>query len=78
MGYLNLNKRSLVMIFNSNKQYFSCISLTKYSGMNRERERWGFTGDESPQISVILFISIKDVNTTAPKNIYLKSKINTS
>lgn len=42
------------------------------------RERWGFTGDESPHMSVIPFISIKDVNTTAPKNFYLKSKINTS
>lgn len=61
-----------------NKQYFFffCILHTKYSGMNRER--WGFTGDESPLLSVIPFISIKDVNTTAPKNFHLKSKFNTS
>lgn len=59
------------MIFNSRiiKALF-CISFTKYSGMNRER--WVYT------ITVIPFISIEDVNTTVPKNFYLKAKLNTS
>ncbi len=75
MGNLILNKCSLFIDFQFQKNQSFILHFIHKILWNEQREM-GLRRVST--ITVIPFISIKDVKTTAPKNFYLKAKINTS